>query len=104
MHLARDMNNCDTNLHEPCNGYTEFDMFYYLAITIFEICPIIKVSEDYRPCHAPEIFYCRYKKSYFLYLVYPNNLIQQNVLLKIMLLAIIDNKHCSVDLVLFCGP
>ena len=104
MHLARDMNNYNTNLHEPCNGYTEFDMFYYLAITIFEICPIIKVSEDYCPCHAPEIFYCCYKKSYFLYIVYPNNLIQQNVLLKIMLLAIIDNKCCSVDLALFCGP
>ena len=72
MHLARDMNNCDTNLHEPCNGYTEFDMFYYLAITIFEICLIIKVSEDYCPCRAPERFYCRYKKSNFLYLVYPN--------------------------------
>ena len=104
MHLARDMNNYNTNLHEPCNGYTEFDMFYYLAITIFEIYLIIKVSGDYCPCRAQERFYCRYKKSNLLYLVYPNNLIQQNVLLKIMLLVIIDNKCCSVDLALFCGP
>ena len=63
MHLARDMNNYNTNLHEPCNGYTEFDMFYYLAITIFEICLIIEVSEDYCPCLLPERFYCHYKKS-----------------------------------------
>ena len=104
MHMARDMNNYNTNLHEPCNGYTEFDMFYYLAITIFEIYLIIKVSGDYCPCRARERFYCRYKKSNFLYLVYPNNLIQLNSLLRIMLLAIIDNKRCSVDLVLFCCP
>ena len=55
----------NTNLHEPCNSYTEVEILNYLEMTIFFMrsVSLLKYLKSISPVLSWGRFHCRYKTS-----------------------------------------